>query len=79
MGIVVSEKESIFKQSFYSGIGVGLRIHNENLVFNTIQIRLAYYPNHPDDVNAFGFIIDGVSKSRFYSFQPRGPEPLRFE
>jgi hypothetical protein len=79
VGIVGPSEQSIFKQSYYAGLGVGLRIRNENLVFKTIQIRLAYYPNHPSDVNSIGFILDGVSKTRFYNFQPRGPEPLRFE
>lgn len=79
VGIVGPAEQSIFKQSYYAGLGVGLRIRNENLVFKTIQIRLAYYPNHPSDVNSIGFILDGVSKTRFYNFQPRGPEPLRFE
>jgi len=79
IGIVGPAEQSIFKQSYYAGLGVGLRIRNENLVFKTIQIRLAYYPNHPSDVNSVGFILDGVSKTRFYNFQPRGPEPLRFE
>jgi len=79
IGIVGPSEQSIFKQSYYAGLGVGLRIRNENLVFKTIQLRLAYYPNHPSDVNSIGFILDGVSKTRFYNFQPRGPEPLRFE
>ncbi len=79
IGIVGPAEQSIFKQSYYAGLGVGLRIRNENLVFKTIQLRLAYYPNHPSDVNSIGFILDGVSKTRFYNFQPRGPEPLRFE
>ena len=79
VGIVGPDNQSIFKQSYYAGIGVGLRIRNENLIFKTIQIRLAFYPNHPRDVSAIGFVFDEVSKSRFYSFQPRGPEPLRFE
>lgn len=79
IGIVGPSEQSIFKQSYYAGLGIGLRIRNENLVFKTIQLRLAYYPNHPSDVNSFGFILDGVSKTRFYNFQPRGPEPLRFE
>ena len=79
VGIVGPSEQSIFKQSYYAGLGVGLRIRNENLVFKTIQIRLAYYPNHPSDVNSIGFILDGVSKTRFYNFQPSGPEPLRFE
>jgi hypothetical protein len=79
VGIVGPADQSIFKQNYYAGIGVGLRIRNENLIFKTIQLRLAFYPNHPSDVNSFGFILDGISKTRFYSFQPRGPEPLKFE
>jgi hypothetical protein len=79
LGIIGDTKSIIFKQNFYSGVGIGLRIRNENLVFKTIQIRLAYYPNHPSEVNSIGVLIDGVTKTRFYTFQPRGPEPLRFE
>jgi len=79
IGIVGPSEQSIFKQSYYAGLGVGLRIRNENLVFKTIQLRLAYYPNHPSDVHSIGFVLDGVTKTRFYNFQPRGPEPLRFE
>ncbi|MCX6321361.1 MAG: hypothetical protein NTX93_06070 [Bacteroidia bacterium] len=30
-----------------SGIGMGFRIRNDNLVFNTFQIRLGFFPNHP--------------------------------
>jgi len=79
VGIIGPADQSIFKQNYYAGIGVGLRIRNENLIFKTIQLRLAFYPNHPSDVNPVGFILNGVPKSRFYSFQPGGPEPLQFE
>jgi hypothetical protein len=79
LGLIGPSNESIFRQKYYAGVGVGLRIRNENLVFKTIQLRLAYYPNLPKNVSDVGFIIDGVSKNRFYSFQPRGPEPLRFQ
>ena len=79
VGIVGPANQSIFKEDYFAGIGVGLRIRNENLVFKTIQIRLSFYPNHPSDVSVVGFILDEVSKTTFYNFQPRGPEPLRFE
>jgi len=79
VGIVGPSNESIFKQDYFAGIGVGLRIRSENLIFKTIQFRLAYYPNFPKDVSPIGVIFDEVPKSRFYSFQPRGPEPMRFE
>ena len=79
VGIVGPANKSIFNEDYFAGVGVGLRIRNENLIFKTLQIRLSLYPNHPSDVHALGFIIDEVSKSKFYSFQPRGPEPLKFE
>lgn len=78
-GIVGPANKSIFSEDYFAGVGVGLRIRNENLIFKTLQIRLSLYPNHPSDVNAIGFILDEVSKSKFYSFQPKGPEPLKFE
>ncbi|MBC8005744.1 MAG: hypothetical protein H7X84_09745, partial [Verrucomicrobia bacterium] len=78
-GIVGPANKSIFNEDYFAGVGVGLRIRNENLIFKTLQIRLSLYPNHPSDVSAVGFILDEVSKTRFYNFQPRGPEPLRFE
>lgn len=79
VGIVGPAEQSIFKQSYYAGIGIGLRIRNENLIFKTIQIRLAFYPYSPEDVSNIGFIFDEVSRNSFYSFQPRGPEPLKFQ
>ncbi|HET6557640.1 MAG TPA: hypothetical protein VFG54_10030 [Prolixibacteraceae bacterium] len=78
-GIVGPANKSIFNEDYFAGVGVGLRIRNENLVFKTVQIRLSLYPNHPSDVSAVGFMLDEVAKTRFYNFQPRGPEPLRFE
>ena len=79
LGVIGTTDKVIFNDAYYAGLGVGLRIRNENLIFKTIQLRLAFYPYHPSDVSAIGFILDEVSRSRFYSFQPRGPEPLRFE
>jgi len=79
LGLIGPTHESIFQQKYYAGLGVGLRIRNENLVFKTIQLRFAFYPNLPGNVSNYGFIIDGVSKNRFYSFQPHGPEPLQFQ
>ncbi len=79
LGIIGDTKKNIFKQDYFAGLGLGLRIRNENLVFKTLQIRLAFYPYHPSDINSIGFMLNGVTKTRFYTFQPRGPEPLRFE
>ncbi len=78
LGIIGSEKKPVFKGDYYGGIGGGVRIRNENLVFKTIQIRLAFYPNHPGDAGGFGFIFTEMGHEDFYSFQPRKPEALQY-
>lgn len=79
LGVIGSNKEFLLNQDYYAGIGVGIRIRNENLVFRTLQLRLAFFPNHPPDMDGVGFDLSEQRKSHFYSFQPRKPDILRFE
>lgn len=79
LGIIGSSRKLIFTQDYYSGIGGGIRLHNENLIFRTIQLRLAYYPGHPDDSHGFGFNLREMGGASLYNFQPREPEPLQFK
>lgn len=79
IGMIGSNQKLIFTQDYYAGIGVGIRLRNENLVLKTLSIRLAYYPNHPSDIGPLGLMVEEQLKSNFYSFQPRMPEPLTFE
>ncbi len=79
IGVIGSNKEFILTQDYYSGVGMGIRLHNENLVFKTIQLRLAFYPFPPSDMSFIGFVLEEQSKQQFYSFEPTQPMPLRFE
>jgi hypothetical protein len=79
LGIMQNEKSWIFKGDYYSGLGIGLRLHNESLVLKTIQIRLTFYPYHPKDVSFIGFLINEQTRQKFYSFQPVPPSPRRFQ
>ena len=79
VGVIGSNKEFILSQDYYSGIGIGIRMHNENLVFKTIQLRLAFYPFHPNDMSFVGFVLEEQSKGQFYSFEPTQPLPIKFE
>ena len=79
LGIIGSNNKIIFNQNYYAGIGGGIRLKNESLVFRTLQLRLAYYPNHPADIGGFGIEFTERSKTNFMSFQPRRPETLRFD
>ena len=79
VGVIGSNKEFILSQDYYSGIGFGIRLHNENLVFKTLQLRLAFYPFHPDDMSFVGFVFEEQSKRQFYSFEPTQPLPMKFQ
>lgn len=56
-----------------SEIGFGLRIRNDNLIFNTIQFRLAYFPSPPDWSQTDYFNIAGEKLLRPPDFSPGAP------
>ncbi len=48
-------------RNFFSGLSLGLRARNENLIFNTIEARVIYYPTTVDDIGHSRFMF----KSRY--------------
>jgi len=71
---------SIFSQDFYAGIGAGLRIFNESLVFKIVDIRFTWFPlSPPEGVSPFGTNLQGLTKSRFEDFLGRKPEGVRYQ
>jgi hypothetical protein len=79
LGVIAGEKSWITKGKPYSGLGIGMRLHNESLMLQTMQIRLSFYPNHPGDVGLVGFILNEQLRHRLFSFQPEPPSPRRYE
>ena len=49
-GFVSGEGESLFSKSFYSGLGLGILVHNDNLIFPTFLLSGFYYPAAPAGV-----------------------------
>src|SRR5690606_1631482 len=66
---LIAAKEPLFEGDFYSGFGLGLRIRNDNLTFNTFQIRLGYYPRVPVSTSSWDLNISGTSSGRQDDFQ----------
>lgn len=79
LGIIGSSKKFLFNEDYYAGIGGGIRLRNENLVFRTIQLRVAFYPGHPADSHGIGGSLREMSRANFYSFQARKPQPLQYK
>jgi len=79
LGLIGPENQSIFSNQLYSGIGLGMRVRNENLVFKTFQLRLAYYPVVPDDAKYFNILISGENYQRPINFEPTEPNIVEYQ
>ena len=60
-------------------LGLGVRIRNDQLVLNTIQIRLAWYPNSPPYSEKSFITSSGIERLRPPGFEPdpTGVTPFR--
>lgn len=74
----VGRKKIVFKNEFYSGLGLGMRIRNENLVFKTIQIRIAWYPKTPDNISHIGYDIGTSRRLKLEGFEGKMPSVISY-
>jgi len=58
-------KGAFERSSLYLGIGPGLRIRNENLVFGTIEMRTMYFPRKTPGQNSFKIGFNANLRFRF--------------
>ena len=72
-GFLINGKVNSGDYQNVSAVGAGVRIRNDRLVLNTIQIRFAFYPNSPPYSETSFFSIDGVSRLRPPDFDPDPP------
>ncbi len=75
---LISQEKNVFKGDFYTGFGLGLRIRNDNLTFNTFQIRLGYYPKTPADESMFDINVSGISSFHQRHFEVNAPTVIEF-
>ena len=70
--------KTILKDKFYGGIGIGIRVHNESLIFNVLEVRLSWIPfgsnNNQFITNAFG-----QPKARFEDFLGGKPQEILYQ
>lgn len=63
----------------YQGYGIGFRFRNENLTFNTFQVRLSFYSGIPNIGQPYRASFDGISPLRFRDFDISAPEIVPFK
>ncbi|HWA32614.1 MAG TPA: hypothetical protein VG737_00720, partial [Cyclobacteriaceae bacterium] len=74
---MLSKSAQIFKRdNFFSGISAGIRTRNENLIFNTIEARIFYYPRVVENVSHVGFRIQTNLRIRYPTALVNAPSTL---
>jgi hypothetical protein len=61
-----------------SSIGVGFRVRNDNLIFNTLQLRIGYFPNPPIYSTISPINISGEQLLRPNTFEPGPPAVIPY-
>jgi hypothetical protein len=79
LGLVVRDELDIRDSGIFSGVSAGVRIRNDQLVFDTFVIRLGFYPASPNDSYLQNFIIDGVPRAKFTDFFPYRPALVNYQ
>jgi hypothetical protein len=71
--------QTILHDKFYGGIGLGIRIHNESLIFNVLELRLSWIPIAPTGISPFIFNAFGQPKARFDDFLGGKPQEILYQ
>lgn len=74
LGVIVRNGPEVTDRRFFSGLGIGLRIRNDQLVFDTFEIKFNFYPGTPDGAVPVDFNAGSVPRLRLEDFYPGRPE-----
>ena len=76
---LIGYSSNIFRNDFVSTIGVGARLRNERLVFNTVQIQLGVALGKKGLLACDYFDLSNYTRLEQYRYRPTRPEIVPFE
>jgi hypothetical protein len=76
VALLTPENESFSKSGFYWGLGGGIRMRNENLVFGTIELRFIYFPRKSQNTG-FKLTVNTNLRFRYNSTYVKAPDIIQ--
>ncbi len=74
LSFLTPESGTFSKSDLYDGLGAGVRTRNENLVFNTIELRMVYFPRRAEYNDQFKILISTGLQFRYNNTYVRQPD-----
>ncbi|MEQ9592900.1 MAG: hypothetical protein RLN86_09890 [Cyclobacteriaceae bacterium] len=68
--------QSAVEGKFLQGYSLGLRTRNENLIFNTVEVRGYYYPNTVEDLSNYRIRVNANLRIKYPTALVRPPETI---
>lgn len=78
LGFLFGTNENAVNGDILSSIGIGVRVRNDNLVFNTFQIRIGFFPNVPYNSRTENILMSGEQVLRPDNFDPGPPATIPY-
>lgn len=75
--MLTPEHAPLNKSDMYYGLGGGIRTKNNNLVFNTIELRAIYFPRKMDNAQSFKITINADIRFRYNNSYVRPPSIIQ--
>jgi hypothetical protein len=76
VAVLTPEHKTFAKSDYYYGLGGGMRVRNENLVFGTIELRCIYFPGKSQQ-DAFKFTLSTNIRFRYNSIYVKPPDIIQ--
>jgi hypothetical protein len=71
------EQVKISNSGFFSGFGGGMRTRNENILFNTIELRFMYFPRKSSQHDAFKLTLTTNLRFRYSNSYVKAPDIIQ--
>lgn len=75
----IGNNSMIFSNDFFLGVGMGVRIRNDRLVFRSVQLKFGWYPNITQSGLGDFFYISSMGRYSVSDFIPLKPDIKEFK
>jgi hypothetical protein len=77
-GMIGPDNKSFWSAKPYASFGLGVRLKNDRLVFDAIELRMVFFPRRPPGPAPDLFAVSNVEDLRFVELDPVRPSSLEF-
>lgn len=67
---------TLTSSNFFQGYSMGLRTRNENLIFNTVEVRGFFFPNTVENINHFRVNVTANIRIKYPTTLVRAPDTI---